>query len=296
MKQTFTRFRNLPGEEISTVNHALIRLKMTGHAEWPLLKSRRTPCSTLHRNPAALTARKAASMESDNLLKLLEQLDPGVVLFDDAFNVLFINQALLLIFPKISREEVFRTNLLALHEEKLRNQIRDIFRVMKDASRPVPHTIRHMGRDRDERFLFLKLMPLLDSSLQQTVNGCLVYDITSFITTAQRTLLKIPVSTASGIRLIDPSEILYIRAENVYSRIFTARGDFFCDLPLGVIEEGLPTKEFIRIHRSYLIHLGKVKKIDRDAQSLAVVMEGDQARLPVSRSRSKDFLQRIGLR
>jgi len=107
-------------------------------------------------------------MESDNLLKLLQQLDPGVVLFDDAFNVLFINQALLLIFPKISREEVFRTNLLELHEEKPRNQIRDIFRVMKDASRPVPHTIRHMGRDRDERFLFLKLMPLLDSCLQQT--------------------------------------------------------------------------------------------------------------------------------
>jgi len=41
-------------------------------------------------------------MESDNLLKLLEQLDPGVVLFDDAFNVLFINQALL---PLLSERE-----------------------------------------------------------------------------------------------------------------------------------------------------------------------------------------------
>jgi DNA-binding LytR/AlgR family response regulator len=235
-------------------------------------------------------------METDNLLKLLEQMEPGVVLFDSAFNVRYINQALLLIFPRITKDELFRSNLLQLHEERPREQIREVVRLMKDASRPVPFTIRHMGRDRCDRFLFLKLMPLFDDSLQDALNCCLVYDITPFITTAQRSLMKIPVSTANGIRLIDPSEIIYVKAENVYSRIYTAEGDFFCDLSLGVIEEGLPSRQFTRIHRSYMINIGKVDKIDRDTQSLAVIMAGDKARLPVSRSRAKKFLQQIGLR
>lgn len=235
-------------------------------------------------------------METNNLLKLLEKIEPGIVLFDNEFNVKFINQALLLIFPQISKEEVFGTNLLQLHAEKPRMQIREVFRLMKDATRAVPFTIRHMGHDRQERFLFLKLMPLFDGSLQGAVNCCLVYDITPFITNPQRALMKIPVSTASGIQLIDPSEIMYIKAENVYSRIFTPSGDFFCDLSLGVIEEGLSSTQFTRIHRSYMINIGKVKSIDRESQSLFVVMEGGKVRLPVSRSRAKKFLQQIGLR
>lgn len=235
-------------------------------------------------------------METNNLLNLLEKIEPGIVLFDNDFNVKFINQALLLIFPQVSKNEVFSTNLLALHQDKPRMQIREVFRLMKDATRAVPFTIRHMGHDRQERFLFLKLMPLFDGSLHDAVNCCLVYDITPFITNPQRALMKIPVSTSSGIQLIDPSEIVYIKAENVYSRIFTASGDYFCDLSLGVIEEGLSSTQFTRIHRSYMINIGKVKSIDRESQSLFVIMEGGKARLPVSRNRAKMFMQQIGLR
>lgn len=239
---------------------------------------------------------RSAGMETNNLLKLLEQMEPGIVLFDNEFNIRFINQALLLIFPQIPKDRVFSTNLLQLHEDRPRLQIQEVFRLMKDATRPVPFTIRHMGRDQQERFLFLKLMPLFDESLEDAVNCCLVYDVTPFITTPQRALMKIPVATPSGIHLIDPAEIVYIKAENVYCRIFTAKGDYFCDLSLGVIEEGLSPKQFIRIHRSFIINIAKVDKIDRDAQSLAVIMEGNQARLPVSRNRAKAFLQQIGLR
>jgi DNA-binding LytR/AlgR family response regulator len=235
-------------------------------------------------------------METDNLLDLLERIEPGLVLFDDAFNIKYINQTLLLIFRQTSKDEVFRGNLLQLHAEQPRMQIREVVRLMRDATRPVPFTIRHMGRDRHERFLFLKLMPLCDGDLRDSLDCCLVYDITPFITTPQRALMKIPVSTVNGITLIDPLEIVYIKAENMYSRITTAKGDFFCDLSLGVLEQGLSSQQFIRIHRSYVINIGKVDKIDREAQSLSVVLEGGKPRLPVGRSRVKNFLRQIGLR
>jgi PAS domain S-box-containing protein len=235
-------------------------------------------------------------METDHLLDLLERIEPGLVLFDDEFNIRYINQALLLIFPQMSKDEVFRGNLLQLHAEQPRRQIRQVIRLMRDASRPVPYTIRHMGRDRHERFLLLKLMPLCEGHSQEALSSCLVYDITPFITNPQRALIKIPVSAKNGISLIDPVEIIYVKAENMYSRIYTSKGDFFCDLSLGVLEVGLSSYPFIRIHRSYMINIGRVDSIDRDAQHVAVVLEGDKTRLPVSRSRAKMFLRRIGLR
>ena len=42
-------------------------------------------------------------METNNLLNLLEKIEPGIVLFDNDFNVKFINQALLLIFPQVPK-------------------------------------------------------------------------------------------------------------------------------------------------------------------------------------------------
>jgi DNA-binding LytR/AlgR family response regulator len=235
-------------------------------------------------------------METSNLLDLLERLEPGLVLFDNEFNITYINQSLLLIFPQISRDALFRGNLLQMHEEQTRSKIQEVVRLMLDASRPVPFTIKHMGHDRHERFLFLKVMPLSNDTARDALNCCLVYDITPFITNPQRVLVKIPVSTANGICLIDPQEIIYIKAENIYSRTHTAKGDFFCDLSLGVLEEGLSPQQFLRIHRSYIVNIGRVKTIDRDAQTLTVVMEDGTTRLPVSRGRAKTFLHRFGLR
>jgi DNA-binding LytR/AlgR family response regulator len=235
-------------------------------------------------------------MDQKSLLEHLEKLDPGIVLFDNGFTITYINHALMVIFSDVPREEFFGRNLMELHGAKARERLQTVFSLMKDSTRSIPFSIRRMSSGRQDRFLLLKLMPLLDQALEDSLNCCLVYDITPFIATAQHDLIKIPVTSGNGIGLIDPGEVLYVKAENVYSRVFTAGGDFFCDLPLGVLEEGLPQNRFFRIHRSYLVNLGKINKIDRGPGALTVSIEGREIRLPVSRNRTKEFLGKIGLR
>jgi DNA-binding LytR/AlgR family response regulator len=235
-------------------------------------------------------------MDHKNLLEQLEKLDPGIVLFDNDFNITFINHALMVIFSDVPRDEFFGRNLLELHGPKPRERLREVFSLMKDSTRSIPFSIKRMRSGRQERFLLLKLMPLLDMNLRDSLNCCLVYDITPFIATAQHDLIKIPVSSGNGIRLIDPADVLYFKAENVYSKVVTAKGEFFCDLSLGVLEEGVPRNCFFRIHRSYIVNLDKVSKIDREPGALTVCLEGSEARLPVSRTRTREFLGKIGLR
>lgn len=235
-------------------------------------------------------------MDHKNLLEHLEKLDPGIVLFDNDFRISYINHALMVIFSDVSREEFFGRNLMELHGPKARERVVEVFSLMKDSTRSIPFSIKRMSTGQRDRFLLLKLMPLLDKGLRDTLNCCLVYDITPFIATAQHDLIKIPVSSGSGIGLIDPADVLYVKAENVYSKVFTGKGGFFCDLALGVLEEGLPQNRFFRIHRSYIVNLGKIDKIDREAGALTVGLEGSDIRLPVSRSRTREFLGKIGLR
>ena len=235
-------------------------------------------------------------MDHKSLLDQLEKLDPGIVLFDNEFTITFINHALMVIFSDVPRDEFFGRNLKEMHGGKARERLQELVSLMKDSTRSIPFSIKRMTSGRRERFLLLKLMPLLDQNLRNSLNCCLVYDITYSIATEQHDLIKIPVTSGSGIGLLDPKDVLYFKAENIYSKVFTDRMEFFCDLSLGVLEEGLPKNRFFRIHRSYIVNLGKINKIDRESGALTVCLEGSETRLPVSRTRTREFLGKMGLR
>ncbi len=183
-----------------------------------------------------------------------------------------------------------------MHSGPSRAKLEEIFSLMKDSSRQVSFSIKRMSGGQRDLFLLLKLMPLLDTSLANSLHCCLVYDITGLIANPQRSLIKVPVTAGSEIHLIDPEEIVFIKAENVYSRVVTIGGEFFCDLSLGVLEAGLSQERFFRIHRSYLVNLDRVQKVIREGNAVTLLMANSDNRLPVSRNRAKDFLVRVGLK
>ena len=237
-----------------------------------------------------------AEMESEKLLNLLEQLDPGIVMFDDDLSVSYINRSLMLIFPSISKEVLFSGDIMGLHSELIQTKIRAMLRLMKDSSRPIPFSFKQISVDHRDRYLFIKLIPLLNQDTDDALNSMLIYDITPFITNQEQTFIKIPVTSGREINLIDPADILYLEAENIYARVHTSTGNYFCDFSLLFLEERLPTEYFYRIHRSYIVNLTKVEKIIKERQSYFLQIQNSDVRLPVSRNKAKEFSQKIGLR
>ncbi len=235
-------------------------------------------------------------MDSENLLRLLEQMDPGIVMFDDDLTVSYINQALMLIFPSVHKEDLFSGDIMALHSNRIQDRIRAMLRLMKASSQSIPFSFKRISVHDSDRYLFIKLIPLLNRNTDDALNCMLVYDITPFITNREKTFIKIPVTSGREINLINPTDILYVEAENIYARIHTCNGVYFCDFSLRFLEERLPSEHFYRIHRSYIVNLGKIEKILKERQSHVLKIQGSDTRLPISRSKVGHFFKKMGLK
>ena len=63
---------------------------------------------------------------------------------------------------------------------------------------------------------------------------------------------------------IDLDDILFIEGLKDYVRIYTENGDKIMSLMnMTTLEDFLPKPEFLRSHRSYIVHMNKVKCLDR---------------------------------
>ena len=64
---------------------------------------------------------------------------------------------------------------------------------------------------------------------------------------------------------IDLDDIMYIEGVKDYVRIVLSNNSqpVMCLMNMRTLEEYLPTPEFLRVHRSYIVHMSKVQSIDR---------------------------------
>ena len=85
------------------------------------------------------------------------------------------------------------------------------------------------------------------------------------------------------------SEILYIQADHVYSKIFTKNGkEIIIRKSLQLFLQDYPNPSFINCHRSYIIN-----KLHITGWNQEVIMINDNVHIPISRSRKAEILAQI---
>ncbi len=104
---------------------------------------------------------------------------------------------------------------------------------------------------------------------------------------------RIVVKTDGKIKIIPTSELQYIEANGDNVKIVSSDGSYNKNKTMSYFEEQLSSSDFIRIHRSYIVNVSMVTRIDAyDKEShLAVLSTGIQ--LPVSKTgyqKLKDIL------
>jgi len=73
---------------------------------------------------------------------------------------------------------------------------------------------------------------------------------------------RIAVKDRQQIHVIPVQEIHYIEACGDYVSLFTVNGSFLKERTMKYFEENLPSLQFVRIHRSYIINVNEVHKIE----------------------------------
>src|ERR1700739_2095955 len=95
---------------------------------------------------------------------------------------------------------------------------------------------------------------------------------------------RVVVRTGNKIRIIPMHEIHYLEADDDYVKIHTADGSYLKKKTMSYFEDVLDKMQFVRVHRSFMIQIQQVTRIEPYEKEghLAILKSG--ARVPISKT------------
>jgi two-component system LytT family response regulator len=95
---------------------------------------------------------------------------------------------------------------------------------------------------------------------------------------------RIVVRKGNAINLITVDQIKYIEAQDDYVMIYHNTGKALKQQSMKYYEENLPPKDFVRIHRTHIVKVSEINRIEPYGKDNHVAILKSGERLPVSRS------------
>jgi len=101
---------------------------------------------------------------------------------------------------------------------------------------------------------------------------------------AQGRAHRVLVRDGPRVHVIPIDRIDYVQAQDDYVSYRSDGKDFLKDQTMAQAEAALDPAQFVRIHRSYLLNIQKLARVDVDERENRIVVLQDGKRLPVSRT------------
>ena len=95
---------------------------------------------------------------------------------------------------------------------------------------------------------------------------------------------RIVVKTGAKVKIIPLHEVQYLEADDDFVKVITAEGQFLKNKTMQFYEQTLDPVQFVRVHRSFIVHINQVTKIEpyQKETHLAILRNGKQ--IPVSKT------------
>jgi two-component system LytT family response regulator len=95
---------------------------------------------------------------------------------------------------------------------------------------------------------------------------------------------RVVVKTGGKIKIIPLEDIHYLEAADDYVKIHTHNGAFLKNRTMGYFEKVLDPNRFVRTHRSYIINIQQVTRIDPYEKDSHLCVLSSGAQVPVSKA------------
>lgn len=95
---------------------------------------------------------------------------------------------------------------------------------------------------------------------------------------------RIVVKTGTKIKVIPIQEVIYLEAADDYVNIHTAAGEFLKNKTMSFFEQILDQKLFTRVHRSYIVRVEQIVRIDPYEKETHILILKSGAKIPVSKA------------
>lgn len=106
---------------------------------------------------------------------------------------------------------------------------------------------------------------------------------------------RIVVKENGKIKIIPLVQVQYLEAADDYIKIHAADGVFLKKKTMQFFEDNLSAQEFIRIHRSYIINVQMITRVDLMEKETYSVLLTNGIRLPVSKSGYAKLKEVLGI-
>lgn len=106
-------------------------------------------------------------------------------------------------------------------------------------------------------------------------------------------LERILVRDRNRIHILPVVDITHIEAQDDYVALYTKESSYLKKETLSGLEKRLDSRQFVRIHRSYLINIDYLSKIDPYAKDSKIAVLKNGKTLPVSRSGYQRLLSHL---
>jgi two-component system LytT family response regulator len=95
---------------------------------------------------------------------------------------------------------------------------------------------------------------------------------------------RVLVRDGTKVHVIDVDELDFVQARDDYVGFHCAGQEYLKEQPLAEVEAELDPRAFVRIHRSFIVNLTRISRVEPLTRDSRVVILKDGRRLPVSRS------------
>lgn len=105
---------------------------------------------------------------------------------------------------------------------------------------------------------------------------------------------RLVVKSRGRVHLLKVSEIDWIGADGNYARLHVGEDDHLVRDTMTALERRLDSGQFVRIHRSTIVNLDRIKEIQPWFKGELMVILTDGEQLPLSRKYRKVLQERLG--
>lgn len=97
-------------------------------------------------------------------------------------------------------------------------------------------------------------------------------------------LQRIVIRDGTKIKIVPLHEVIMMEAADDYVKIHTKGGVYLKKKTMSSFEQSLPEVQFVRVHRSYIVNISEITRIDPMEKENHVALLKTGARVPVSKS------------
>jgi two-component system LytT family response regulator len=106
---------------------------------------------------------------------------------------------------------------------------------------------------------------------------------------------RIVVKTGTKVKIIPVHDVLYLEADDDYVSVHTAEGSFLKNKTMSFFEKVLDVRQFVRVHRSYIVAIDQITRIDPYEKDSHIAILKSGAKIPVSKSGYVKLKQVLGI-